>query len=607
MTIVQDVKSRTDLVDLVSEHVTLQKAGRNLKANCPFHTERTPSFVVFPDRQTWRCFGACATGGDAIAFVMKVDNTDFAQALEHLAQRAGLTVPTRQTRDPGAPLAQVNDAAQEFFRQVLHSPQGGDARRYLERRGVNQEAEGAFMLGLSPGGWDALTAHLIRAGHREQDILAAGLAVQSDDGQVRDLFHRRLMFPIADNSGQVVGFGGRSLDDSGPKYLNTPRTAAFDKGHILYGLSIAKESIRLGGSVVIVEGYMDVIAAHQHGFPNVVASMGTALTEHQVGAVQSIASTFVLALDPDNAGREATLRSLESSWRVFERRALRSGGRRNVVFYERPPHASLKVALLPDGKDPDLLIREDPAEWERLTVHARPILDYLFEVISSKFDLSSPQGKAQAADALLPLITSLANSYDQDRHFRQLAELLSVSESALEASIGRPQARRPAQGQRGRNAASRASAGPLTGSHRDHLEEMCLYLLLQRPELSEAGSQIPPEHFELSENRDLFTNWTICSTMEVLRAELPDGLLEHLSAILSIDPPPLDTRESARALEEVAGRLKERFLKQQAQALLEQMEGADWNDVSSMKDSLIQAQEINQQLRALFSGPNPTP
>jgi DNA primase len=605
MTVVQDIKSRIDLVELVSEYVALQKSGRNLKANCPFHTEKTPSFTVFPERQAWRCFGACATGGDVVSFVMKAENQDFAQALDHLARRAGVTIPTRQTRGREKTLDKVNEAAVDFFHQVLHSSQGSDARMYLEKRGINQEVEEMFNLGLSPGGWDTLTRHLRGEGYGEQDILGAGLAIRGETGAVRDLFHRRLMFPIRDASGQVVGFGGRSLDDSNPKYLNTPRTPSFDKGRILYGLSLAKESISRSGAVVIVEGYMDVIAAHQHGFRNVVASMGTALTEHQVSALRSLATTFVLALDPDNAGREATLRSLESSWRVFERRALRAGGRSNVVFYERQLHASLMVAVLPQGKDPDVLIREDPEQWEYLTSQAKPLVDYLFEVMASRFDLSAPQGKVQAAEALFPLITAMENPYDQDRYFRRLAGLLSISESALEASIGRPQTRRPQQRGRGATAA-RASAAPMATAHRDFLEEYCLSLLLEYPELRESGLEISPDHFDLSENRDLFTKWSICSTIEDVEEGLPAGLAEHLQTLLSTDIPPLDRKEREKALEEVVNRLKERFFKLQEQALMEQLEGADWSDLASLEPSLNQAQEINERLRELFSSSHPT-
>ena len=607
MTVIQDVKSRSDIVDVVSDRVTLAKSGRNFKAACPFHTEKTPSFYVFPDRQTWRCFGACAEGGDVISFTMKAESLDFAQALNQLAARAGVTIPTPQARRREEALDRVNEAALDFFRSLLKSDAGRMARDYLERRGVSPEAEETFRLGLGPAGWDTLTRHLKEQGYQEQQILSAGLATRTERGDVRDLFHGRLIFPIWDSSGRPVGFGGRALDDSNPKYLNTPRTPMFDKGHLLYGLHLARESISREGTAVVVEGYMDVMAAHQHGFSNVVASMGTALTERQVGALRNIASTFVLALDPDNAGQEATLRSLQSSWQVFERRALRAGGRSGMVFYERQPHASLKVAVLPPGKDPDLLIRESPEEWGALVSQAKPLMDYLFDIMASRLDSSSGQDKLQATEALFPFIASMDNPYDQDRYFRRLAELMGVSEAALEASIGRPQ-RRPAQGQGSRRAASggggtpAASASPLSMANRDPLEEFCLSLLLQHPELWERGIDLSPDYFELYENRDIFTKWAEYATIDDIRGSLPLDLTEHFEALLAMDNPPSNIKERAKAFEEVVKRLKERFFKVQEQVLMEQLEGADWSDLDSLQPSLDQAREINLRLKELFAG-----
>jgi DNA primase len=612
MTVVQDVKSRADIVEVISDYVALQKAGRNFKANCPFHTEKTPSFIVFPERQSWRCFGACATGGDVISFVMKAENQDFAQALAHLAQRAGVTLPSRQASGKQEALHRVNEEAVDFFRKVLHSPEGERAREYLEKRGVNREAEEMFQLGLSPGGWEALTRHLRGRGYQEEEVLSAGLAIKGERGDVRDLFHQRLIFPIRDASGQVAGFGGRVLDDSSPKYLNTPRTPVFDKSSILYGLPLAKEAISRTGAVVIVEGYMDVIAAHQHGFQNVVASMGTALTEQQVSRLRALASTFVLALDPDNAGKEATLRSLESSWQALQIDFLRAEGRSGVVFTQRHLSASLKIAALPTGKDPDVLIREDAREWERLVSEAQLLLDYLFEVLPRRFDLTNDEGRRQLVDSLGSFIRGERNPFTMRRYISRLADIVSFSEADLETYIWRaqrrttPDRRSPSAEGRRANATTRASPSPQATTHRDPLEEYCLSLLLRHPELREKGVGILPDYFELSENRDVFTKWAIYSTIEEISGNLPFDLTEHLQLLLAMENPPLDIKERERALQEVVNRLKERSLKVHEQALMEQLEGADWSDISSLEPSLNQAQEINQQLRELFSGSNST-
>ena len=597
MTAVQDVKSRADIVEVVSEHVTLQKAGRNYKANCPFHAERTPSFIVFPERQTWRCFGACATGGDVITFVMKSENQDFGQALAGLAQRTGVQLPSREARSRHDALYRLNDEAFEYFRLVLGSQEGTQAREYLRQRGIDNETAERFGLGLSPGGREALLRHLLGRGHSEEEAVAVGLATRSGAGGVRDLFHRRLMFPILDSSGRVAGFGGRALDDGTPKYLNTPRTPVFDKGGILYGFSMARESIGSTGAAVIVEGYMDVIAAHQHGYTNVVASMGTALTEQQVALLRNVTTNFVQALDPDNAGREATLRSLESSWRALQIDYLRAGGRSGIVFSQRHLSASLKVAPLPTGRDPDELIRSDAAEWERLVAEAQPLMDFLMDALPPRFDMSSDDGRRQLLDALAPFIRSESNPFTYHRYIRRLSETVALSETELERYVWRSQ-RRPAAGA-ARRAAAQGSVGvPALVS----LEEHCLSLLLRHPELRESGVDISPDYFEQSENRDIFTKWLACDTIEEMSGSVPVDLVDHLQALLNSEEPPLNIKDRERSLQAVVVRLKERYFKVQELALLEGLEDADWKDIAGLEQSRDRAQEINQQLKELYSG-----
>ncbi len=597
MTAVQDVKSRADIVEVVSEHVALQKAGRNFKANCPFHAERTPSFFVFPERQSWRCFGACATGGDVITFVMKSDNQDFGQALASLAQRAGVTLPSRETRSRHDALYALNDEAADYFRLVLESSEGAQAREYLRRRGVDDETAGRFRLGLSPGGREALLRHLQAKGRSEAEAIAAGLATRPETGAARDQFHRRLMFPILDSSGRVAGFGGRALDDAMPKYINTPRTPVFDKSGILYGLSMAREAIGGAGRAVIVEGYMDVIAAHQHGFRNVVASMGTALTEQQVGLLRGATTNFVLALDPDNAGREATLRSLESSWRALQIDYVRSGGRSGIVFSQRHLNASLKVAPLPTGRDPDELIRSDAGEWERLVAEAQPLMDFLMEALPPRFDMSTDEGRRQLLDALSPFVKGEGNPFTYRRYVRRLADTVSLSETELERYVWRSQGRPPSGARRRAAAGGRAGASPAVS-----LEEHCLSLLLRHPELRDRGLSISPDYFEQSENRDVFTRWLECDTIEAMSGSVPVDLADHLQALLDTEEPPLNIKERERSLHAVVNRLKERYFKVQELALLEGLEDADWTDIAGLEQSQDVAREINRQLKELYSG-----
>ena len=428
MSVVDDIRDKLDLVDVISGHVTLRKAGRNYKARCPFHTEKTPSFTVSPERQTWRCFGACATGGDIFNFVMRKDGVEFGEALRRLADTAGVEITSRPKEqvDRDEALSRVNREAARFYNEMLKSPEGRAALKYLYDRGIDNKAIEEFQLGFSPKGRDRLRTHLstldANLGHAAQ----AGLLRSDDEGNFRDFFFGRLMVPILDRRGRVAGFGGRSLDGSNPKYINTAATPIFDKQATLYALDKAAPAIREQETAVIVEGYMDVIAAHQHGRKNVVASMGTALTERQVYLVRTLAKTVVLALDADTAGQEATLRSLEASWRAMERR--RFGQREEVA---------LRIAVIPEGRDPDDLIRESPEQWDGIVQSAVPYMDFLIPAFARRYDLDSSQGKARAAEALMPIILSMGNSFEQDQYFGKLADTLGVTREQLQASIGK--------------------------------------------------------------------------------------------------------------------------------------------------------------------------
>ena len=601
MSTVDEIKARLDIVDVVSSYLALQKAGRNFKALCPFHTEKTASFTVNPERQGWHCFGACATGGDAFSFVMRMEKLDFGETLKLLAQRTGVALQPKRDGDENEGLYRLNQEATGFYKKVLASPEGRPGREYLEKRGLDTEAMSAFQLGLCPAGRDRLKGHLTSLGFELEQAVKAGILRRGEDGIVRDFFWGRLMFPIHNRQGQVAGFGARALDGSEPKYINTPATPIFDKRATLYGLHLAVESIRERDAAVVVEGYMDVIAAHQCGYTNVVASMGTALTEQQADRLKSTATNFVLALDPDAAGQEATLRSLESSWRVFERQ--RVGGRQRSVgpLYQREP-LNLKVAPLPQGRDPDELIREDPKEWERLTQEAVPFIDFLIPAMASRYDLSSPSGKAQAAEALGALITSTGNAVEQEHYFRRLAEVLGVSREALEASIGKAgsvgYAR--AEGRRGRDPTRAASLSPLDGERKDFLEEYVLALLLGRPELRERIMTLAPEQFHKIENREVFTRWLSCSTIDELQNLLDETLHEHLRYLSQIDLTPNDRRSAEAALEQVLGRLEQRHLQELQEGLLAS-EDASLPPTKDMEQPIV---SVNARLKELFSQRN---
>jgi DNA primase len=548
MSTVDEVKQRLDIVDVVGQYVQLQKAGRNYKAVCPFHSERTPSFFVSPERQSWHCFGACGTGGDIFSFVMKKENLEFAEALRLLAERAGVTLAERRPEEERERnrLREANEAAASFYHRTLVSTEAGQkARLYLEERGQDLKTMQDFQLGYSPSGWDSLCQHLREHGYREEELVTAGLAVEGERG-LRDLFRERIMFPIADMRGRVVGFGGRSLpiegqEEAQPKYLNTPQTAIFDKGSLLYALDKAKEHIRRQGLAVIVEGYMDAIAAHQHGFPNVVASMGTALGERQVRLLKRFSRDVVLALDADTAGQEATLRAVE---------------------YQDILGRDIRVIILPEGRDPDQVIRGDPEAWPALLSDAQPLLDYKFEAVSSALDLSQPRQRSQAVEELLPLLAAIGDRIVQAHYLQRLARLAQVRESALHQMLLR-QGRK--QG-RGREAAAPGEAIAAVRPLRDMREEFCLALLLRYPELRADGLTLSPDLFWHSENRQLLQAWQRYPDWEEMRQAVAAELEENLQRIAAMNVPPFDKQEANAALHDCLRRLKQRDLEAIAQA-----------------------------------------
>jgi len=406
MSVVDEIKDRLDIIEFIGQYVPLKKAGRNYKGLCPFHSEKTPSFIVFPDSKTWHCFGACGIGGDILTFVMRRENLEFREALEELARRAGISLRPQTPQEATAHkamtlLAEINDAAAAQFNHWLtQSNAGAQARRYLEKRGLNQESWGAFQLGYAPDEWHALEQALTAKGYRIPDIISAGLLSEREDGGHHDRFRGRLTFPIRDIRGQVVGFGGRVLDDALPKYLNSPQTPLFDKSSILYGIDLAKDAIREQGLAVIVEGYMDVLMAHQHGIRNVVASMGTALTEPQLKILKRLTKKIALALDSDAAGDRGTLRGLETAKQVLDYQAVPVPTSRGLVDYEARLDTEIKIITLPTGLDPDEIIRSDAAEWARLVESSLPVVDYYFQALTRDLDLSSSQGKAEAVHRL---------------------------------------------------------------------------------------------------------------------------------------------------------------------------------------------------------------
>lgn len=423
MSVVDDVKARLDIVEVVSQYVPLKQAGRTYKALCPFHSEKTPSFVVFPESQTWRCFGSCNEGGDIFSFVMRNEGWDFGEALHILAQKAGVQleeqtpeVKARQTADERL-YALLDEAAQLYMNILIDEQSAQSTRDYVIDRGLTADTVRHFQLGYAPDEWSFALDHFRRRGFRQEEVIAAGLAVENDRGRVYDRFRHRLMIPIRDGRGRTLGFGARALDaDQQPKYLNSPQGKLFDKSQLIYGLDLARRSIRESETTVVTEGYMDVIQAHQAGFTNVVAQMGTALTEAQVHQLAKYANRLILALDTDEAGVNATMRDLDvvrdsliendnpNSMMFDARSMIRSAGKMEL---------DIRVLQLPNGKDPDEFIRAMPDQWMEVIQNARSLVDYVIDVGTKE-------------------LPSDADTYERERIARRLLPLLNASESDLQ-------------------------------------------------------------------------------------------------------------------------------------------------------------------------------
>ena len=596
MALVDEVKSRSDIIQVISDYVDLDVSSRPPKALCPFHAERTPSFVIYPDSGSWRCFGSCSEGGDVISFVMKRENMSFAQALENLADRAGIkreVFGKNVSKQPVTKLLDANDIAADYFFSRLNAPVGDTVREYLLDRGIDIEAAARRGLGFAPRGIETLSGHLRTRNVQGRTARDAGLVSRKSDGEWRDMFIGRLTIEIRDSRDRIVGFGARTLDGSDPKYLNTPQTDVFDKSSILYGLNWADESIRSMNEAIVVEGYMDVIAAHEHGFTNVVASMGTAVTQHHLGTLARHASsgekvgTIVLCLDSDSAGETATMRALESVTEGISLGAIRG--------------IEVKVARSVGGKDPDEAIRANPDQWRESLSEAEPLLDYLIIAKSKLYDLSSGEGKRKFANSVAPIVYR-TNFYDQERYWSMIAKLVGVTRERLKTLVDKPDVRtnilRPGNvgSEPGSISPSQVDAALVQG---DSLEEHMLSLVMQIDDLREYALEMPDEYFHESDNRALFTAWRELSKLGENIDELGQDLTEKAQKLRDRKLPPSNQARHVDDITQCIMRLKERHFR-----LIKQLEAERFKEIQGQEtqDLLDQAIFPNENLRTVMTG-----
>ena len=432
--LLDEIRSRLDIVELVGQFVNLKRAGQHWKGLCPFHAEKTPSFTVNPKRGIFHCFG-CHAGGDAFGFLMRHDRLGFPEAVRALAERAGVLLPT--TREPEADgtfeaLRRIMALASEFYSRSLWQPEGAKAREYLDTRGVDPEVAKRFGLGYAPEGWNVLLTAMASYSIAPDQLAQAGLVLPRQTGSgFYDRFRGRLLFPIRDPQGRVIAFGGRALAGEEPKYLNSPETPLYVKGQTLYGLDVARAGMREKNRAIIVEGYLDCLMAHQHGFGETVAALGTAFTPAQLALLRRHAEEVVALFDADAAGQKASTRLEEMLTDTMDLQNLGWSVARTGDF-ERPGYFAIKVAILPDGHDPDSLLRaEGAAALSARLESARPLLSFVLERTLAEEDLGTARGRATAHARVALLLSKVQSAEEATAMAREAARRLGVDATQL--------------------------------------------------------------------------------------------------------------------------------------------------------------------------------
>ena len=418
---VDEIKKRIDIVELIGQYLKLQKAGRNYKALCPFHSEKTPSFNVSPELQIFKCFG-CQKGGDVFSFYQEIEGVDFPQAVKDLAQRTGVELKSSgfdaRRNQQHQILLRINEASLKFFVYLLEKhPIGEQARQYLNQRQLKPETIKLFELGYAPNSWNSLGNYLLKKGFNLPEIISAGLISQ---GKVKpgwyDRFRGRLIFPLRDQQGKLIGFAGRILkkDSQEAKYVNTPETPLFSKSHFLYGLHLSKVAIKTARQAVVVEGQFDLITPFQAGTTNIVASGGTAFTSQQLIMLKRYADEILIAFDADAAGNQA-------SWRGIQ--------------LAKEQGLEVKVVSIGQGKDPDDFARSDPSGWKQAVTQAEPVYDFYFRSVTKNLDLNKAADKRQTGQKLLPIIANIPDHIEQDHYLKKLAQILNITDEVARQSL----------------------------------------------------------------------------------------------------------------------------------------------------------------------------
>ncbi|GMV85326.1 MAG: hypothetical protein AMXMBFR80_11820 [Dehalococcoidia bacterium] len=554
MDVVEAIKRQIDLAEYIGRVTHLQKSGRSFKGLCPFHTEKTPSFYVFPERGTWRCFGSCGEGGDLFSFVQKRENVEFRDALRLLAAEAGIQLSAEdgRRRSHAERLSALMSAAVDHYERCLDAEEGQAAREYLvQKRGLAADTIKAWHIGWAPDGWRGLRDFLRNRGYEDRDMIDAGLLVEGEDGrEPYDRFRGRVIIPIANERGEFVAMGGRGLHGEEPKYLNSPQTDLFDKGRTLFGLEHNAAGIRETGTVVVVEGYMDVIGPWQAGFRNIVATMGTSLTEAHARLLRRFARRVVLAMDPDAAGLAAAERAggLFLGLDTPERMAQAA---RSADAIAGAADMDLRVAPLPPGKDPDEIARDAPDTWRGAIDQALPFAEFLLRRIMGPERPQSPMEARAVVDRLRPVLVAVRDPVERAMYVQRVARHLGVSEEAV---LERIRASTPGRFAR---PAQRPAEAPVTA------EDVLLAILLRYPHLRHQFRSYPESLFSGAVGREIFRRWLHQEDFAQAPEDDPIGTRARMLATRRL--PPLSDAEARMAADEkVRDILRDRIIQHQA-------------------------------------------
>jgi DNA primase len=601
--VTDEIKARIDLVELIGRSVPLKRVGSAYRGLCPFHTEKTPSFYVRPQTNTFHCFG-CTKGGTAFDWLIEREHLDFPEALRQLAHMAGVELPARrdaEQEEQHQRLYTLLERAQTFYAGLLRGTAGARARAYFLKRGLTEETLDSFGLGYAPSG-HALLRYLSSEGFGEQELQAAGVIGTADDGHSFDFFRERVLFPIRDAQGRTIAFGGRAIEDGvQPKYLNSRDTLLFHKQETLFALDLARKPISQERQAVIVEGYMDAVMAHQHGFRNVIATLGTAVTDRHLRLLRRWVDEIVLALDADAAGQAATWRALQvadESLRTGVTPVVGPNRKRQRFVPDRQVH--LRVLALPGAKDPDDLIRSDPRAWPALVRAAVPVIDFVLQRLEARHDLTSATGKAAAADEAAEVLAGIASPIEQDHYVNEVALRLRVDAGAVRQILRRKQ--RSARADL-RSDEPRGPEGDLPQSRRpakisghdaqgEPDDDYVLALLIHRRKQPDAPRLEAEPEFVLDESRWLYRS---------LDGEIPEALqpgLERARAYLPIVER-LPAHRLAEELRAMQLRIRKRLLLQRNRELAAQQrqDGMDAAEFAALLDrNVAQIAEIERQL-----------